>query len=313
MLYVAGLPNLRAQSVVLCILHHLSCSSSLSCFSVTTLMERQSHSIPSVSQQPPSVDFIQNRLPQTLDVLKGAAVYYNPQSNRFEPLQAGVAAMPPPSTEEKAHPEQQKDDASTKREMASKKNVELPVRELVPAVEAMVFWNAILPPAMTQFVAANHPEPEKLAKKQQQFSIRAKTEWRDIHEKLQSAQDVFNGTNKPIQSWWKRTYRKAADQTDSFQDVIGQLPDDGTYISVVKFVLGLLLGAVSTAAQTRATATGFANEEDMQEGFSKVEVFLAAFPGDQNIKKASVDLIACVLKAVETTILYFLSHTGKAD
>ena len=67
-----------------------------------------------------------------------------------------------------------------------------------------------------------------------------------------------------------------------------------------------------TAAQARITATGFADEEDAKEGFSKVEIFLAAFPGDQNIKKASVDLVACVLKAVENAILYFLSSAGKA-
>jgi hypothetical protein len=50
----------------------------------------------------------------------------------------------------------------------------------------------------------------------------------------------------------------------------------------------------------------------VKEGFSKVEIFLVAFPGDQNIKKASVDLVACVLKAVENAILYFLSSMGKA-
>ncbi|KAK4169597.1 hypothetical protein QBC43DRAFT_226887, partial [Cladorrhinum sp. PSN259] len=271
-------------------------------------MEHQSQRIPSVLDQPPSVDFIQKKLPQTLDVVKGAPVYYNPQSHRFEPLQTGAATMAPPSVGERTHCDQQEDDASTGREMAKKRNVELPVRELVPAVEAMVFWSAILEPAMTQFVNANYPEPEKLVKKPQ-FSIRAKTEWRGIHENLQSAQAEFNGADKPLQSRFKRIYRKAADHTETFQDVIGKLPDDGTYMSLVKFVLDLLFGAVRTAAQTRITATGFADEEDVKEGFSKVEIFLAAFPGDPNIEKASVDLVACVLKAVENAILYFISST----
>ena len=60
-------------------------------------------------------------------------------------------------------------------------------------------------------------------------------------------------------------------------------------------------------------ATGFADEEELKKGFSKVEIFLAAFPGDQNIREASVDLIACVLKAVERAILYFLSSTSKPN
>jgi len=47
-------------------------------------------------------------------------------------------------------------------------------------------------------------------------------------------------------------------------------------------------------------------------GFGRVEIFLSAFPGDPNIKDASVDLIACILKAVEGAIVYFLSSTGKA-
>jgi len=47
-------------------------------------------------------------------------------------------------------------------------------------------------------------------------------------------------------------------------------------------------------------------------GFARVEIFLSAFPGDPNIKDASVDLIACILKAVEGAIVYFLSSTGKA-
>jgi hypothetical protein len=223
-----------------CILHRQSFCVCIATYPAS--MEHQSQCIPSVRNHPPSVYFIQNKLPQTLDVIKGAPVYYNPQSDRFEPLRTdAAAAMPQPSTGEKAHSDQQEDDASPGREMTTKRNVELPVRELVPAVEAMVFWNAILEPAMTQFVNTNYPEPEKLVKKPQ-FSIRNKTEWRDIHENLQSAQDEFNGTNKPLQSRLKRIYRKAADQTQTLQDVIGQLPDDGTYMSLVKFVLGLLLG-----------------------------------------------------------------------
>jgi len=231
-----------AASLILCILHHYR----FLCVCIATYtapMEQQSRRIPSVHNQPSSVDFIQNRLSQTLDVIKGAPVYYSPQSGRFAALQTAAATMPPPSVGEKADSDQQEDDASTGRgkEMAKKRNVELPIRELVPAVEAMVFWSAILEPAMTQFVNANSPEPEKLVKKPQ-FSIRAQTEWRGIHENLQSAQDEFNGANKPLQSRFKRIYRKAADQTETLQDVVGKLPDDGTYMSLVKFVLDLLLG-----------------------------------------------------------------------
>lgn len=52
--------------------------------------------------------------------------------------------------------------------------------------------------------------------------------------------------------------------------------------------------------------------ENLEEIFAKVEIFLATFPGDENITEASVKLVACILKAVEGAIVYFLSHTGEA-
>ncbi|KAL8289183.1 hypothetical protein RB597_000999 [Gaeumannomyces tritici] len=269
-------------------------------------MEQQPHRLPAVCQQPPSVDFIQNRLPRILDAVKGAPVHYNPQSNRFEPINTVTAAMLAPSMGEKARSGQQAEDAAG--ETTKRRDVQPPVRELVPAVEAMVFWNAILEPAMARFSTQNQPEAQTLVEKPQ-YSIRAKRQWRGIHENLQSAQDVFNGTGKPVLSKFKYAYRKVADHTETLQEIIELIPDEGAYVSLVKSVLGLLLSPLHASAQTRMEVTGFADGEDMEKGFSKVEIFLAAFPGDQNIKEASVDLIACVLKAVERAILYFLSST----
>jgi hypothetical protein len=40
-----------------------------------------------------------------------------------------------------------------------------------------------------------------------------------------------------------------------------------------------------------------------------MEIFLALFPGDQNIVNASVELLACVFDATEKTIVYYLSST----
>lgn len=41
------------------------------------------------------------------------------------------------------------------------------------------------------------------------------------------------------------------------------------------------------------------------------EIYLATFPGDQNIEQASISLIACILKAVEFAIAFFFSSTSK--
>lgn len=52
-------------------------------------------------------------------------------------------------------------------------------------------------------------------------------------------------------------------------------------------------------------------EKDLTESFGKIELFLATFPGDENIRLASIDLVACTLKAIELAISYFMSHTCK--
>ncbi|KAK3344239.1 hypothetical protein B0T25DRAFT_573189 [Lasiosphaeria hispida] len=260
-------------------------------------MEKKPHRNPAVPQQPPSVTFIQTRLAETLDAVKGAQVDYNPKVDRFEPRRTGTV-MPPA---EKARLEQDTPEGDTQKHV-------LPVRELVPAVEAMLFWNAILDQAMARFIYQNMPEPEKLAQKPE-YSIRSKKKWEDIHDNLQNARNVFNGAGKAVQSRFKKFYRSLADSADSMQEVMVMVPDDGAYISLVKFVLGLLLDVVSVAAQTRIQLTGFADEDEMKRGFARVEIFLSAFPGDPNIKDASVNMIACVLKAVEGAIVYFLSST----
>ncbi|RYP13526.1 hypothetical protein DL765_006848 [Monosporascus sp. GIB2] len=264
-------------------------------------MESKSYHIPAVLQQPPSVDFIQTRLPENLDAVKDAQVDYNPKLDRFEPRKTSTAMSPT----EKSRLEQDTPERDTKKQG-------LPVRELVPAVEAMMFWNTILDQAMAKFIHQNKPEPEKLTQNPD-YSIRSKKKWEDIHGNLQKAKSVFNGTNKAVQSRVKKIYRFLADKSDSWQEVMGKIPDDGAYISLVKFVLEVLLDIVHTAAQTRIRVTGFADEDEMKRGFAKVEIFLAAFPGDPNIKEASVNLIACILKAVEGAICYFLSSTvGRA-
>jgi len=50
----------------------------------------------------------------------------------------------------------------------------------------------------------------------------------------------------------------------------------------------------------------------LEKSFAKVEIYLATFPGDENIENVSVALIACILKAVELAIVFFLSSSCEA-
>lgn len=70
--------------------------------------------------------------------------------------------------------------------------------------------------------------------------------------------------------------------------------------------------AASVASSVREKVGSAFDEKDLEHTFGKIELFLATFPNDENILQKSIALIACTLKAVEGTIVYFLSHTCEA-
>lgn len=51
--------------------------------------------------------------------------------------------------------------------------------------------------------------------------------------------------------------------------------------------------------------------DDVDTMFRDIELFSQIYPGDENIQKASVDLIASTLCAVENVITFFLKGTCK--
>jgi len=201
-------------------------------------MEEKLHRIPAVPQQPPTVAFIQTRLAETVDALKDAQIDYDPKADHFEPRKTSTAMLPA----ENIHLEHDTSEKDMPKKGASERDSSkhvLPVRELVPAAEAMLFWSAILDQAMARFIDQNMPEPEKLTQKPE-YSIRSKKKWQDIHERLENASNVFNGAGKTVKSRLKTIYRTLADNIDGVKEVVVMVPDDGAYVSLVKFVLGML-------------------------------------------------------------------------
>lgn len=51
--------------------------------------------------------------------------------------------------------------------------------------------------------------------------------------------------------------------------------------------------------------------DEVDKMFADVELFLQIYPGDENIEKASIKLIADTLFAAENVIGFFLKGTGK--
>lgn len=68
---------------------------------------------------------------------------------------------------------------------------------------------------------------------------------------------------------------------------------------------------MKVASEVRKKLTGSFDSDSLDRTFSDIELFLATFPEDENIKKASVNLVVATLKAIEDTIGFFIQNSGK--
>lgn len=188
-------------------------------------MGEDSRRIPNVLLQPPSVDFIQNRLPSIDPAFERLqSLQYDQSLTRFVPTASDTAVVP--------WPQPSSQDVSWGRP-----SQRLPVRELVPAVSVMAFWDKIMGQAMAKL------ETDKVPKKlvgNVEYAIRGLYSWREIYEKLQSAREKFDGTKSKFLGRFKKTYRYLADKSDDAARLVSALPDS-TYVSPVKTALEVLL------------------------------------------------------------------------
>jgi hypothetical protein len=60
----------------------------------------------------------------------------------------------------------------------------------------------------------------------------------------------------------------------------------------------------------RKKVTETFDTDGMEKAFGDAELFLALFPKDENIKKASTELVVATFKAVEDTIGFFIRRSG---
>ncbi|KAL8369925.1 hypothetical protein RB595_000331 [Gaeumannomyces hyphopodioides] len=171
----------------------------------------------------------------------------------------------------------------------------------------MRFWSEILDDAMTQFTEQNPGVPKRISK-EPEHGVRGATSWDEIYAKLQRARERFDGDHSQVRKGAKKAYRYVISSSDVIRRGLQAVPDM-QYLSPVKAGMEILLDAAKTATEVRTRVTLSFQEKDLTESFGKIELFLATFPGDDNIRLASVDLIACTLKAVELAISYYMSHT----
>ncbi|RYP92924.1 hypothetical protein DL770_000974 [Monosporascus sp. CRB-9-2] len=168
--------------------------------------------------------------------------------------------------------------------------------------------DSILGEAQEEFKSPDPAEPKKLQEKPE-YRIRSMKNWNAIYTRLQKAREAFDSTKSGFWGRFKKGYRSLADKSGIAQQTLKLVPDLAIVRTRQSCTRGYLR-SVETASDAREKITAVFNGEDLEKTFAQVELFLAIFPGDENITKACVRLIADILSAIEGTIVYFLSHTG---
>jgi hypothetical protein len=192
--------------------------------------------VPNVLLQPASVDFIHNRLPELHPAFEDFRnLQYDPRSNRFVSTESIML-----STQE-----------AKARQLTGQKYAGVPVRELVPAVSAMKFWNRILDKSMIKFMAENIEVPRRLLAKSE-YAIRGLASWVEIHKRFQLAMEVYDGKNSKVSRITKRIYREVADNS-GIMKIVTDLVPDGTYVTPVKTAIIGVLDVGLSAPKSRSS------------------------------------------------------------
>ncbi|KAL6879293.1 hypothetical protein J3F83DRAFT_725709 [Trichoderma novae-zelandiae] len=258
--------------------YYLSSWSQLfSCFQVLGMTDSSPIGT-SLGHRPPSVAFIDHRLPEHHQLFAETSVRYDPASESYVPVSV------------------QEDDAVA---MAS--------RPVFTDLNAMRFWESILPRAMSELKST--PEPK--GRPGTTYSIRNKTNWHAVFGSLEEARFQYESREGPVNKL-RDMRRKAASKAGTVGTVVqivSKVVPEGTCATPVLGALQILLGAVKIAANLREKVLG--SFDDSTAIFSDVELFLGTFPNDENIVNASVDLTVAALKGIELAIGFFTSNSLK--
>ncbi|OQV08649.1 hypothetical protein CLAIMM_12882 [Cladophialophora immunda] len=253
-------------------------------------MEPAKAYIPELGRQSLAVDFIDNRLGKYHPGFATPPARYDPALDSF------IISSPP------ADAMQSQQTFATPQQG----NVHIGPRPVPKPVAALQFWNFLFDRAMGEFKLASE-EPK--GREKAGFSIRDKTNWAAVFDQLEKARDFYSGKKRP-------SYRKLADHAAPVAlDVIKLVPDmNSVFVTPVVASVRIILEAVKKAAEVRKEMECAFDDIDMM--FSEIELFLQAFPDDEHIVQASVELITATFSAIEAVIGFFtksaLKRSGRA-
>ncbi|KAL1857622.1 hypothetical protein Daus18300_010262 [Diaporthe australafricana] len=281
-------------------------------------MESPQGQIPKLQLQSPAVDFIENSLdkyhpafstpPSRYDHYIGGFVIQNPPDMMSaRPAPAMIVAMhddsPAPVTAlaVPAEPSPTPESAAAN-----------PSHPLPQPVQSLEFWDSLFPRAMALLIEAHPDEPEYLMKSSQR--LRDKTNWTQVFDQIELAKDDYSKVDKSFKAGFRKVHRKFGDHfAEPFNRMTKLVPAGGDLgTAAVTPIIGcvqILLEASRAASHIRKKMVGAFGEVDNM--FANIELFLQIYPGDRNIEKASIRLIAGTLFAAENVIGFFLKGTGR--
>ncbi|XEV04590.1 hypothetical protein FSHL1_009877 [Fusarium sambucinum] len=238
---------------------------------------------PHIELHAPDVDFIENRLPEYHPAFDVTKVRYNDNQGQFNaiiPTSSQGLVIPNVSTHTSVRP--------------------VPV-----SVADMEFWDDIFAVAMKSL----NDESKAKYKCDEKWDIRHLCGWSDIQTRLQEAEDEYNFINSSKSvGKFRKTIRKVLDNHHAIPQQIGKVVPNSEIAGPIVGVINLMVDAYSKASEVRDDVVS--SLEGLPACFAKIDLYLQSFPKDDNVIKASTDLVLAVFGAVENSIKFYTSVQG---
>ncbi|KAF2136545.1 uncharacterized protein K452DRAFT_279824 [Aplosporella prunicola CBS 121167] len=264
-------------------------------------MDRYSSRVPKILLQSPAVDFIDNRLQ------KYHPAFVNPQS-QYSPVANSYVSVDTLTTMQGHY--------------SSTASVGCPGGPFVPRpttaddVNSMDFWDDIFNDAMSQFenefprgitTSATSTPKDKGTNKQknvQDYGIRKKTSWDEVYAQLDASQNQYV-SEEGLKNFPRKVYRAFGRHSHAIKQAVNLVPDE--LAKPVTEAVKIVLEAFEIASEAREEVIqGFS---DLHQPLSRIETLTAIFMLDENIRKASINLIVAVFNAIELAIGFFTKRT----
>ena len=190
--------------------------------------------IPNLNRQPPSVDFIENRIYTYHPAFSMPPSQYDPDSDMF------VVCYPPATSQSRLMATHGMQVASLPgHQMAAGADVTIQPRPLAKTSESLKFWDSLFDQAMSKFKETHAKEPAEVIEKK--CGIRGKKDWASMFDQLKAVRDEYSRVDDTFKTRSKQAYRKFADQVaPPLRGVVGFVPNND-YTTPISGTIKLLL------------------------------------------------------------------------